>query len=114
LALNHQLTSRGATLVEKIRTAPRYRLYLLPNTSPPKPGLLRVGAGQAIDVEVWRVPNAQVAAFLADVPPPLAIGSLELESGAWVKGFVAEPCAFEDAEDITVYGGFRAFLEARG
>ena len=35
-----------------------YRLFALPGTTPPKPGLLRVGAGcgTAIDVEIWALP----------------------------------------------------------
>jgi hypothetical protein len=53
--LNHQLTARGGTLARACKTAPRYRLFALPDTTPPKPGLLRVDTGAAIDVEVWRL-----------------------------------------------------------
>ena len=42
--LNHELTDRGARLVRTTRTAPIYRLFALPGTTPPKPGLLRVAA----------------------------------------------------------------------
>ena len=45
MPLNGQLTERGATLRARDR-APRrdYRLYALPGTAPPKPGLVRVRA----------------------------------------------------------------------
>ena len=113
LPLNHQLTSRGASLVEATHTAPQYRLYALPNTAPPKPGLRKVGlGGAAIAVELWAMTLAAFGAFVAEVPPPLGIGTLELADGRSVKGFVCEPHALDDATDITSYGGWRAYLAA--
>lgn len=43
--LNHQLTGLSARLVRACHTAPRYRLFALPGTTPPKPGLVRVAHG---------------------------------------------------------------------
>jgi allophanate hydrolase len=43
------------------------------------------------------------------VPPPLAIGTVTLADGTSVKGFVAEPRAIVGAEDITSFGGWRAY-----
>jgi allophanate hydrolase len=110
--LNPELTRRGARLVRTVRTAPEYRLYALAGTRPPKPGLVRVRSGQggAIEVEVWEMDAAAFGAFVAAVPPPLAIGTLRLEDGAEVKGFVCEPLAVEGARDITALGGWRAYL----
>jgi allophanate hydrolase len=114
LPLNGQLAERGATLRERTRTAPLYRLYALPGTVPPKPGLLRVGAGgQAIEVEVWDLPLEQVGSFLALVPSPLALGTLHLEGGRNVHGFLCEPLALEGATDISHHGGWRAYLAQR-
>ncbi|HEY1458723.1 MAG TPA: allophanate hydrolase [Casimicrobiaceae bacterium] len=115
LPLNAELTSRGARLVRAARTAPRYRLYALPHTTPPKPGLVRINGdeGCAIEIEIWELPIAAFGAFVAQVPSPLAIGTLELEDGANVHGFVCESAAVEDAEDISNYGGWRGFLGAR-
>ena len=79
LPLNHQLTDLGATLVERGSTAPSYRLFALPGTTPPKPGLLRVAeGGRAIEIEVWALPLDRVGTFLASIPAPLGLGSLEL------------------------------------
>jgi allophanate hydrolase len=46
------------------------------------------------------------------VPPPLAIGTVDLETGEAVKGFVAEPRAIAGARDISSFGGWRAFVAA--
>ncbi|MEO8807438.1 MAG: allophanate hydrolase [Burkholderiaceae bacterium] len=113
LPLNGQLTERGATLREATTTAPHYRLFALPNTTPPKPGMLRVAeGGAAIAVEVWDVPITAVGSFLALIPPPLGLGSLELADGRHVHGFVCEAHALAGARDVTSYGGWRAFLAA--
>jgi allophanate hydrolase len=112
--LNHQLTGRGARLVRSCRTAPAYRLFALAGTTPAKPGLVHVGAGGgAIEVEVWELSPAKFGAFVAEVPAPLAIGTLELEGGDTVKGFVCEPRATQGATDITAFGGWRAWLGGR-
>ena len=111
--LNHQLTGRGATLERTCRTAPAYRLYALPGTEPPKPGLVRTGSGVPIEVEVWEMPTERYGSFVAGIPAPLGIGTLELEDGTRVQGFVCEHHAARDALDISEYGGWRAYLAAR-
>jgi allophanate hydrolase len=117
LPLNGQLTERGATLREATHTAPHYRLFALPNTTPPKPGLLRASAyeaGAAIEVEVWDMPLEAIGSFLALIPSPLGLGSLELADGRWVHGFVCEAHALSAARDVTAFGGWRAFMQAGG
>jgi len=116
--LNHQLTSRGGRLVRTCRTAARYRLFALPGTTPPKPGLVRVPDGQAIggaaiEVEVWSLGPAELGAFVAGIPAPLGVGKIELEDGSQVMGFLCESYAAEGAQDISSFGGWRAFLRAR-
>ena len=111
MALNAQLTSRSARLVTATSTAPTYRLYALAGTVPPKPGLRRVAEdGTSIAVEVWALSASAFASFVAEVPPPLAIGSLQLADGTWVKGFVCEPEGFTGSTDITDFGGWRAYI----
>jgi len=113
MPLNHQLTERGANLLEVTTTSAHYRLFALPGTTPPKPGLQRrPGQGAPIAVEVWRVPMEQVGSFLALVPAPLGLGSLELIDGRWVHGFICEGHALEGANDITSQGGWRAYVAA--
>jgi len=115
MPLNGQLTERGATLLARTHTAPCYRLYALPNTTPPKPGLLRVAPdeGTRIELEVWSMPLAHYGSFVALVPPPLSIGTLSLDDGSTVQGFLCEPWALQGASDISALGGWRAYMAAR-
>lgn len=114
MPLNGQLTDRGATLLCRTHTAPVYRLYALPDATPPKPGLLRVAAseGERIEIEIWDMPLAQYGSFVAQVPAPLSIGSLQIADGSSVQGFLCEPLALQGAADITHLGGWRAYLAA--
>ena len=106
------MTERGARLVATTRTAPGYRLYALADTTPPKPGLVRVPGfdGPGIELEVWAVPTSSFGSFVAAIPAPLGIGSMELADGSVVKGFICEPFALETATEITHFGGWRAYL----
>jgi allophanate hydrolase len=116
LPLHHQLVERGARFAARTRTARAYRLYALPGTVPPKPGLVRSGEGEpghAIEVEVYDLPQAEVGSFVAQIAPPLGLGSVELADGRWVHGFVCEPHALAGAADISACGGWRAWLAAR-
>jgi allophanate hydrolase len=111
MPLNHQLISRDAVFVERCRTASTYQLYALANTTPPKPGLVKTTTGGApIEVELWDLPIERFGAFVAEVPTPLGIGSVELEDGRIVKGFICEPIGLQGAHDITSFGGWRAYL----
>ena len=110
MPLNHELTSRGANFVESTTTASNYRLFSLANTIPPKPGLLRTGSGAPIQLELWDVPAAAFGSFVAGVPAPLGIGTVTLADGRQVKGFICEPYALQDAQDITAFGGWAAWL----
>jgi allophanate hydrolase len=110
--LNWQLTQRGARLVKRCRTSTDYKLFALAGTTPPKPGLLRQPGyrGRGIEIEIWNIPEAEFGGFVAAVPEPLAIGNVQLDTGEWVKGFVCEPVALLNAEEITRYGGWRSYL----
>jgi allophanate hydrolase len=111
MPLHWQLTSRDAKLVRRCKTAPAYKLYAMANTTPPKPALVHVGdGGAAIEVEVYELGLEAFGSFVAEVPAPLAIGTVTLDDGSDVKGFVAEPRALNAAEDITALGGWRAYI----
>ncbi|WP_093417057.1 allophanate hydrolase [Saccharopolyspora flava] len=110
--LNHQLTDRNARLVRTTTTAPVYRLHAL-RTTPPKPGLVRAEAGKAVEVEVWELTASAFGSFVAALPAPMTIGAVELSDGSTVRGFLCEPAALHDAEDITHHGGWRNYLAER-
>ncbi|GGQ86706.1 allophanate hydrolase [Streptomyces asoensis] len=111
--LNPQLLSLGAVLDRTTTTAPVYRLHAL-RTAPPKPGLVHTGdGGAAIEVEIWRLPAEGLGRLLAALPRPMALGRVELADGDQVPGFLCEPSALTGAQDVTAYGSWRAYLDAR-
>ncbi len=109
--LNSQLTDRNARLLRTARTSAGYHFYALANTTPAKPGLIYDGEGAGeIEVEIWEMSQAAFGSFVALIPGPLGIGTIRLEDGSTVKGFLCEAHAACGAEDITAFGGWRAWL----
>lgn len=114
--LNWQMTQRRARLVRATRTHGDYRLYAVPNTTPPKPGLVYAPGfgGQGIEVELWAMPEDTVGSFLNAIPPPLSLGTLRLADGSTVKGFLCEPSGIAGAREITHLGGWRKYVQGLG
>jgi len=111
MPLNHELEAFAADFIGVGRTKPLYRLYELAGKSPAKPGLIRVGEGEgtAIEVEIWSLAPAAFGTFVSRIPPPLGIGTIELEGREPAKGFLVEAVAIRDARDISTYGGWRNY-----
>ncbi len=113
LPLNSQLRELGSVYLKTIHTSPRYRLFALPNTTPPKPGLVKDAEnGGPIEIELWNLPKTQWSTFIGKIPPPLGLGNIELEDGSYVKGFLCEAWAAEGARDITDLGSWRKFVNS--
>ncbi|BCH66776.1 allophanate hydrolase [Agrobacterium vitis] len=110
MPLNHQLTSLNARFLRAGTTSASYKLFALPNQTPPKPGLVRVEEGAAIAVEIWQLTPAGFGQFVNMIPSPMCIGTVFLDDGSSAKGFLVEPSAVEGAEDITHLGGWRAYI----
>lgn len=116
LPLNHQLIQRGGVLVNTTHSAPRYKLFALAGGPPKRPAMLRDDNGQAIEVEVWRLPIETLGSFLAGIPAPLGLGQVELADGSWKCGFICTAGALNEggeAEDITEFGGWRRWLASQ-
>lgn len=113
LPLNEQLTALGATFVREARTSDAYRFYRLAGGPPLRPGLMRgaPGSGKTIALEIWALPLSNVGVFLRQIPSPLGLGTVELDGGGSVKGFICEAAGLEGAEDVTHLGGWRRYLE---
>jgi allophanate hydrolase len=108
--LNYQLTEREGKLRSTARTARGYALYALGDSIPAKPGMIRDrDAAGNIEVEIWELPVEGFGSFVNEIPAPLGIGTITLEDGSQVKGFLCEAYAVETARDITHYGGWRAY-----
>ena len=113
LPLNPQLTSRGGRMLRKVCSAPCYKFYALPGGPPKRPGMVRVAEGGGpVEMEIWALPAREFGSFVAGIPAPLGTGTVLLEDGGSVQGFVCEAIAAEGAEDITAHGSWRAFLAA--
>jgi allophanate hydrolase len=111
LSLNNELTRLGGRFLKTAKTAANYRLYALAGGPPARPGLLNTVDGASIDLEVWAIPASNFGEFIRRVPRPLGIGTLELDDGSEVKGFLCEALAVQGAEDVTHFGGWRAYLK---
>lgn len=112
--LNEQLQRLGARFVAPIRTSDAYRLIAL-DTTPSKPGLVRVnpGEGGAIAGERWLISAAGLGTFVAELPPPMSLTSVELADGSWAVGFGCSHQAALDGVDITGFGGWAEYLAGR-
>ncbi len=112
MPLNHELTRPGGRRVKSCRTAPDYRLFVLPDTSPPKPGLIREPGfdGKGLEVEVWKVTAEAFGLFVQNIPAPLGIGKVTLDDGSQISGFLCEAHAIDGAREITELGGWRAYV----
>jgi allophanate hydrolase len=60
------------------------------------------------------MPLTHFGSFVAGIAAPLGIGTIELEDGESVKGFLCEPYAVDGLSDITTFGGWRRYSSAQG
>lgn len=111
LPLNPQLTELNASLVKATKTAKGYRLFNVPDKVPPRPGMVRdTSCDSALELEVWSMPMEHFGAFMVQIASPLCIGTVLLEDGTEVYGFLCESDALKGAEEITRFGGWRPYL----
>jgi len=111
LELNPNLCSAGASFVREDRTMPSYRLFSIGDRHP---GMFRVPTGGvSVAVEIWSVPAAGLAAILIKEPPGLCIGKVCLASGEEVLGVLAEESLCAGHQDISAFGGWRAYKAQR-
>lgn len=109
--LEWQLTDLGAVWRETTQTASTYRLFALDGGPPKKPGVIFDPEGSSLQVDVWDLTPAALGTFLTMVPAPLALGTVTLEDGRELTGFVCEPRAMDGATEVTSFGGWRDYVE---
>ncbi len=111
LPLNHQLIELGASFEKETSTAKGYRLYAVPEKLPPRPGIIRDSQSDTVlELEVWSMPLENFGAFMVQIASPLCIGTVLLEDGSAVYGFLCESDALKGAEEITVYKGWKSYV----
>ena len=112
LKLNPNMLAAGATFVREAATEPAYRLWTINDDHP---AMIRVtdASGVAVQLEVWSVPAAGLAAILLNEPPGLAIGKVRLADGSIVLGVLGESALVEGQREITAHGGWRSYILSR-
>ncbi|KAM3102952.1 glutamyl-tRNA amidotransferase [Phormidesmis sp. 146-12] len=109
LELNQNLHSIGATFVRETSTEAAYRVWSIGDRHP---AMLKVSQeGVSVAVEVWAVPVGGLSTLLISEPPGLCIGKVKLSDGEEVLGVLGEPFLCEGEQEITQWGGWRAYIE---
>ncbi|WP_066363453.1 allophanate hydrolase [Herbidospora mongoliensis] len=107
--LHPELLALGATLAGIAHTAKAYRLFDLGD----RPGLVKTADGESIEVELHYLTAEKLGELLVTIAPPLGLGSVELDDGTHVTGFLCEAHAVREARDITGYGSWPSYVHAR-
>jgi len=87
--------TRSPLLERHFHTAPFCKIYLI-RAAIADPlhhaGMIKVmdNTGANIYLEVFKLPTEKVGSFLQQIPPPLGLGTVDLEDGKSVKGFICE------------------------
>jgi hypothetical protein len=98
-------------LLREVNTAPVYRLWSIADRFP---GMIHSATGGAsIAAEMYAIPYAGFVAVLEEEPDGLCVGRVLLSDGTSVLGVMAEPRLVEGCTEITSFGGWRAYVEAK-
>ncbi len=107
-----RLAAAGAVFLRDVRTAPVYRLWSIEDRHP---GMIRFATGGAsIAAELHAVPRGTVAQVIEEESDGLCVGRVLLHDGTAPLGVLIEPRRIEGMEEITAFGGWRAYVEAQG
>jgi allophanate hydrolase len=112
MPLNKDLLKLNSRFLYDVKTSANYKLFKLKSEDISKPGLIQDENGVQINLEVWAIPIENMGAFEKTILKPLCIGSIELENKKIVKGFLCESSALIGADDISAFGGWKAFLNS--
>jgi allophanate hydrolase len=102
----------GGRFVGEVRTAPRYRLFLVDGW----PALAEAegGEGAAIAAELYELKEEHVGRLVEVEPPGWRRAPVDLEDGRSVEAFLADADVVARGEDISSHGGWASFVTARG
>jgi AGZA family xanthine/uracil permease-like MFS transporter len=107
LALHPNLD--GATFLEEVPTAPRYRIHSIADQHP---GMYQVeSGGVAVLGELYRLSDDVLDRVVRGEPPGLFVGPVELADGRVVPGVLFDRERIRPVDrDISASGGWRAYL----
>ncbi len=111
LALNWQLTDLNAIFVKQSKTKKGYRLFVLENKNPIRPGMMYDSLSDfQIEVEVWSMPEENFGKFMKQIQSPLGMGTVFLEDETSVYGFLCESDYLKNTKEISDIKSWRNFL----
>jgi gamma-glutamylcyclotransferase (GGCT)/AIG2-like uncharacterized protein YtfP len=100
----------GAKLVERTRTAPRYRLLQVDGLWP---ALVPFSDGVAIECELYECSEELLKRLALVEPPGWSRRSLELEDGRVVEAFLGDESLAPRGVDVSEHGSWAAFVSSR-
>jgi allophanate hydrolase len=100
----------GARLVERTRTAPRYRLFFVDGRWP---ALVPHDDGAPIDCELYECSEELLARLALIEPPGWNRGTVGLEDGRVVDAFLGDAALAARGVDVSEHGGWAAFVSSR-
>ena len=98
-----------AKLLDRVRTAPRYLLYLVDELWP---ALIPAGAGLEIECELYEVAEEQLGRLALIEPPGWRRAPVELADGRVAEAFVGHPELAARGVDISAHRSWAAFVAA--
>lgn len=97
----------GAELLERVRTAPAYRLFLVDGRWP---ALVAAADGVPIECELYEC-SEELLAELAELEPPgWQRAPLALEDGREVEAFLGDPGLAARGVDVSEHRSWAAFV----
>jgi allophanate hydrolase len=115
LPLNSLVSGRGGRLLRRAQTDAGYRMMRVPGSGVARPGLIAGdGPAEGFSVEIWEVPLQTLGSLAAELTAPLHFGRLRLSDGTTVLSYLGDDTALAGAQDISEYGGWRAYVNGEG
>ncbi|HZS24528.1 MAG TPA: gamma-glutamylcyclotransferase [Gaiellaceae bacterium] len=100
-----------AVFLERARTAPAYRLYLVDDLWP---ALAPADDGVSIACELYECTEERLALLAELEPPGWSRAPLALEDGSEAEAFLGDRALVARGVDVSEHGGWAAFVASRG
>ncbi|WP_298177893.1 amidase [Saccharomonospora sp.] len=108
----NDLTEAGARFAGFVTTARHYRMLLI-GQEPPEAGVVDARApqqGGSLVGERWLLSPSALGEFVAHLPAPMRLGTVELSDGTSSLAILCDPAVAERGEDLTAWQCWRAYL----
>ena len=100
----------GAEFLGAVRTAPRYRLWLVDGRWP---AVIPAEDGVEIAAELYDLDEGLLAQLTMLEPPGWSRAPVDLDDGRVAEAFLGDAELTEHGVDVSRYGGWAAFVASR-